>query len=51
MKVTYMPFIFAIVAISLVLGGLVLSDYERASCKQRGLELNRTVEDILRICR
>jgi len=51
MKVTYMPFIFAIVAISIILGGLALNDYERASCKQKGLELNRSVEDILRICR
>jgi hypothetical protein len=46
-----MPFIFAIVAISFVLGGLALSDYERVLCKQKGLELNRSVEDILRICK
>jgi len=51
MKANEMVIIFLIVVFSFSLVGLALDGYERAICKQKGLDLNRNVEEILRICK
>jgi hypothetical protein len=51
MKANEMVIIFLIVVFSLSLVGLAFEGYEKSMCKQKGLDLGRNVEEILRICR
>lgn len=51
MKGDGMIIAFLMLVFGFMFMGIILEDYEKSMCRQKGLDLGRNVEEILRICK
>jgi hypothetical protein len=42
---------FLMLVFGFALVGIILEDYEKSFCRQRGIEFNKSAEEISRICK